>query len=397
MRVDVKDIFRDYDRLRSGKILKTKFASGLNMLKLHLSPGEVEVLQDYYEVQGQTDMVRIARFTNDIESAFVTKGLLNDPTAVPTEYKSATPKFKLGILTADEQAELKTLLDQLSLVTHKNRVLLRRFFADNDHGVKGRCKQSEFRSILAVINVNLNKRQLDLVTQRFGIDHFGTKLDINYSAFCDEVEALTIRRTNEFTSLMDRMRKQLRKRGARGIHGLATIFRRMDSYDRNRQLDKQEFVEGLRDFGLQVTKKEAMQLMKAYDRNNDGVISYDEFLRGMRGALNSRRAKMVQKAFKKLDKDGSGRITLSDLKGTFNASHHPKVISGEIKEADALQLFLNSFDGSQPKDKGAGNDITIDEFEDYYSNISASIDDDEYFVKMMEKVWDIDELNFEEL
>ena len=121
MRVDVKDIFRDYDRLRSGKILKTKFASGLNMLKLHLSPGEVEVLQDYYEVQGQTDMVRIARFTNDIESAFVTKGLLNDPTAVPTEYKSATPKFKLGILTADEQAELKTLLDQLSLVTRTIR------------------------------------------------------------------------------------------------------------------------------------------------------------------------------------------------------------------------------------------------------------------------------------
>ena len=115
---------------------KTKFASGLNLLKLHLSPGEVEVLQDYYEVQGQIDMVRIARFTNDVESAFVTKGLLNDPTAVPTEYKSATPKFKLGILTADEQAELKTLLDQLSLVTHKNRVLLRRFFADNDHGVK---------------------------------------------------------------------------------------------------------------------------------------------------------------------------------------------------------------------------------------------------------------------
>ena len=43
------------------------------------------------------------------------------------------------------------------------------------------------------------------------------------------------------------------------------------------------------------------------------------------------------KGVQKLDKDGSGRITLSDLKGTFNASHHPKVISGEIKEADALQ------------------------------------------------------------
>merc|ERR1711998_229779 len=96
------------------------------------------------------------------------------------------------------------------------------------------------------------------------------------------------------------------KRGARGIHGLATIFRQMDSFDGNHKLDKAEFIDGLQKFGLDVSRDEAEQLLKAYDRNNDGVISYDEFIRGMRDSLNSRRLKLVMKAFKKLDKSGDG-------------------------------------------------------------------------------------------
>jgi len=190
---------------------------------------------------------------------------------------------------------------------------------------------------------------------------------------------------------MKRMRKQFRKRGARGIHGLAKIFRAMDSYDGNHRLDKQEFIEGLQMFGFHVSKVEASQLLKAYDRNNDGVISYDEFIRGMRGSLNSRRLKMVVKAFKKLDKTGDGVITVDDMKGVFSAKHHPKVISGEITEDDALEIFVNSFDGTNIKD----GRVHLDEFEDYYANISSGIDDDEYFVRMMEKVWDIEEYAYE--
>merc|ERR1712146_123494 len=144
-------------------------------------------------------------------------------------------------------------------------------------------------------------------------------------------------------------------------------------------------------FGFHVSKVEASQLLKAYDRNNDGVISYDEFIRGMRGSLNSRRLKLVVKAFKKLDKTGDGVITVEDMRGVFSARHHPKVISGEMKEEYALEIFVNSFDGSNVKDKR----VHLDEFEDYYSNISSAIDDDEYFVRMMEKVWGIEEYEYE--
>lgn len=390
-RIDVKDIFKDFDRLRSGKITKAKFYTGLEMCKLALSKNEIQALEDRFEDSAAKDKIVISEFIKETEGVFVTKNLHKDPTRAPRKYEAKRKNFELGVLTEPELAELDVLMDQLAMVTQKNRVKMRQFFKDNDKGLKNRVKQSEFRSVLAILNITLDDRQLKLITQRFGISHFGTKLDINYSAFCDEVEALEVRKTTNFANLMERMRRQFRKRGARGIHGLATIFRRMDSYNGDGRLDKQEFLAGLKMFGFNVTRQEAEALLKAYDRNNDGVVSFDEFIRGMRGSLNSRRIKMVIKAFKKLDTDRSGVITVGDMKGKFNAKHHPKVVSGEIKEDDALEIFVNSFDGSNVKD----GKVHLEEFEDYYANISSGIDDDEYFVRMMEKVWNIEEYTYD--
>jgi calcyphosin len=63
-----------------------------------------------------------------------------------------------------------------------------------------------------------------------------------------------------------------------------------------------------------------------FDRNRDGTIDYDEFVRVLRGPMNSFRKKLVLQAFNKLDKDGSGFIEMKDIKGVYNASRHPDVI-----------------------------------------------------------------------
>mmetsp|Transcript_17218 Transcript_17218/g.30890 ORF Transcript_17218/g.30890 Transcript_17218/m.30890 type:complete len:425 (+) Transcript_17218:254-1528(+) len=390
-RIDVKDIFRDFDRLRSGKITKPKFLTGLELCKLNLDHAELVALEKRFQDPNAKDKVMIAEFVDDIERVFVTKNMHLDPGMEAKTYKVKGKSFELGILSEEEMHDFQVLMDSLAMVTQKNRVKMRRFFKEHDKGIKNRVKQSEFRSIMSILNISLSDKQLKLITQRFGISHFGTKLDINYDAFCNEVEALEVRRTSQFASLMERMRKQFRKRGARGIIGLQSVFKRMDSYDGNRILDKHEFIEGLTMFGFDVTKSEAKQLLKAYDRNNDGYVSFDEFIRGMRGSLNSRRLKMVVKAFKKIDEDRQGVITIDQMRRRFNAHHHPKVISGEMKEDDALEIFVNSFENSATKDEK----VFLDSFEDYYANISSSIDDDEYFVRMMEKVWNFEEYEYE--
>ena len=60
--------------------------------------------------------------------------------------------------------------------------------------------------------------------------------------------------------------------------------------------------------------------------------------------MNTFRKSVVIKAFKKLDKDGSGEITIADLKGVYNAARHPDVLSKKKTEEDILTDFLDTFE-----------------------------------------------------
>lgn len=55
-------------------------------------------------------------------------------------------------------------------------------------------------------------------------------------------------------------------------------------------------------------------------------------------------------AFRKLDKTGDGVITIEDLRGVYNAKHHPKYQNGEWTEEQVFRKFLVNFDSPYDKD-----------------------------------------------
>ena len=124
--------------------------------------------------------------------------------------------------------------------------------------------------------------------------------------------------------------------------------------------------------------------MKFYDVDQDGNISYEEFIRGLREGLTERRQHMVDKAFLVLDKDGSGQVTVSDVKHLYDVSHHKDFQEGTMTKEEVIEEFLDSFDGARGNDDGV---ITKQEWDDYYTDLSMSVPDDAYFVAMMESTW----------
>jgi Ca2+-binding EF-hand superfamily protein len=169
--------------------------------------------------------------------------------------------------------------------------------------------------------------------------------------------------------------------GSAGIHSLGRIFRMMDD-DGNRQISLEELQYGLQHYGLAMAAKDLQLLLAAIDKDNTGRVSFDEFLLAIRGVVNARRQALINTAFDVLDASGDGQIQVNDIAANFKAQGHPDVMAGKLSEDVALSEFLSQFDGVDQN-----GIVTRAEFLDYYRNVSASIDDDDYFELMIRNAW----------
>lgn len=151
--------------------------------------------------------------------------------------------------------------------------------------------------------------------------------------------------------------------------------------DGSKTLNKQEFEKACRDFKAEIASEDIGILFNAFDINRDGTIQYDEFLRIIRGDLTDYRRQLVERAFQKLDRDGSGIVEVNDLIGVYNAKKHPAVMEGRKTEEQVLEEFLSTFETHHNvmHDNARDFRVTLEEFIEYYTNISASIDDEMYF------------------
>ena len=133
----------------------------------------------------------------------------------------------------------------------------------------------------------------------------------------------------EVNRINTEFKMKIAKSGGLGIRSLGVIFRRMD-FNGNKKLNMEEFTEALATFGLFPKVVDIQALMKFYDVDGDGNITYEEFVRGLREPLTERRKKMVEKAFKMMDKNGSGEITIKDIDCVYDVSQNKDFIEGRL-------------------------------------------------------------------
>lgn len=75
-------------------------------------------------------------------------------------------------------------------------------------------------------------------------------------------------------------------------------------------------------------------------------------------------------------------MKLEDIAKIYDVSRHPDIISGNKSAEQVFIEFMGQWD-TQNRDAN----ITFEEFCDYYSDVSASIEDDDYFTAMIKSAW----------
>jgi len=95
--------------------------------------------------------------------------------------------------------------------------------------------------------------------------------------------AVPIEDLNKFTidDLIREVKAKIIERSANGIRGIARIFKAMDE-NGNHLLDVDDFRWGLKDYGIHLSKEESQQILDRFDRDGNGQVDFNEFLRAIR-------------------------------------------------------------------------------------------------------------------
>jgi Ca2+-binding EF-hand superfamily protein len=264
---------------------------------------------------------------------------------------------------------------------------VKKMFADADIDKNGILNEDEFVKLM-VGKLNFSGYDVDVraLFKRFDIDHTGS---LEVSEFCS---MLFNEPGSRATTAIGKVREILTKRsgGVSSLKSLGLQFRLLDS-DGGGTLSRSELELGLdkfmRGFGVHLSKAEIDELFKLFDVDGSGTITYDEFLKGIRGTMGPERVALVKLAFQQLDQRGKGVVTLEDIARVYDVSGNPLVKAGKLSKTDALRAFMSQWHLAHKKHT---DDVTLDDFLEYYDWISASIDRDDYFELMIRNAWHIE-------
>lgn len=189
-RIRVLEFMRDYDKLRSGRMLKTSFRRALDLCRFELRESEVSILEDRYQSLQDIDYVDYLKFCDEVESIFTTKELEKRPLEDVTQFKPPE-EWERNKLPADQQNRFESCMERLSEKVRKHQMQLFPLFEDYDRVHNGTVSRSQFRRVLTELELGglVSQQDFELLWQQFDVK-IGGKDDVNYIAFCDMIYKL---------------------------------------------------------------------------------------------------------------------------------------------------------------------------------------------------------------
>jgi len=309
------------------------------------------------------------------------------------------------------EKDLKTKLLYKTSGHMTEEILLLKNFKYFDEDNTNKCDAATFFQVISKVGVlNLSEEQLN---QLFDLYSNGQRY-LNYKDFIGEVfnnESLKNKKGNQnekeevqnieqnenvngeemdpIDELILKIRNRLSKRGLRNLIRMEGRFRELDE-NNEQELDLKSFGQICHEFDFGINDDEVEELFASFDKEERGMVNYDDFIRILRGELNDKRKELVQNVFKHLDIDNKGELTVEELLSLYNPRQSLECVEQRKSEEEAMSIFEESLRGNHKYlngDEGDTKPVDIEEFEDFYESVSIMIPSDELFRDIVLRTW----------
>ena len=310
-------------------------------------------------------------------------------------------------LKSQFENDLKTKLLYKTSGHMTEEILLLKNFKYFDEDGTNHCDSDIFFQVISKVGVlSFSKDEL---TQLFDYYSNGQKY-LNYKNFIAEVfknESLKDIHTERniqddgeeqnpdeeemdpIDELILNIRNRLSKKGLRNLIQMEGRFRELDE-NNEQELDLNMFSQICHEFDFGLTDEEIEELFMSFDKEERGMINYDDFIRILRGELSEKRKALVQEVFKKLDFDNKGSLTIDQLLSLYDHTQSIEYVEQKKSSEEAVKIFEECLRGNHKYlngDEGESKPVDVEEFEDFYESVSLMIPDDDLFREVILGTW----------
>ena len=143
---------------------------------------------------------------------------------------------------------------------------------------------------------------------------------------------------------------------------------------------------------ININTDDVINFFACLDYEQTGKVLTEEILRIILGEISENRKIAIITKFSEMDKDKTGYLPIKFLKNVFNAKFHPDCFLKQKPENEVFDEFMFTFEVfCFLKNISPEKNISYRDFVEYYTPISSSIQDDNYFNDILLGSWNIDE------
>ena len=184
----------------------------------------------------------------------------------------------------------------------------------------------------------------------------------------------------------------------RGMKSIFIIQRMLYIYDKNQsgEIPFEKLCDIFEIYNINIAREEIFEFFEFLDKEHKGLIKYNDLIMILINNVNENRIILIQNLFDKLRK-GKEYILLNDIKKYFNPDKYPDVLE-QKKASDEIAFdFIDSLEIFKEYNINLKNEsiingiMTYNDFENYFKEISLSINDDKIFDYIINFCWEVDD------